>query len=77
MKYFVILLVIVFVYWFFKVHKSRLQPPDERPRAAGGSSEDMVRCAQCGVHLPRSESLMSGRVFYCTPEHRRLHQKKD
>jgi uncharacterized protein len=35
----------------------------------------MVRCAQCGVHLPRSESVMTGSLFYCTPEHRRLHQK--
>jgi uncharacterized protein len=77
LKYFVVLLVVVFVYWFFKVHKSRLKAPDERPRAAGGSGEDMVRCAQCGVHLPRSESLMSGQVFYCTPEHRLQHQKKD
>lgn len=37
----------------------------------------MVRCAQCGVHLPRSESLMNGDLFYCTPEHRRLHQKTE
>ena len=34
----------------------------------------MVRCAQCGVHLPRSESLVSGQVFYCSAEHRRLHR---
>jgi uncharacterized protein len=31
----------------------------------------MVRCAVCGVHLPRSESFTSRGQFYCTDEHRR------
>lgn len=34
--------------------------------------EDMVRCAQCGVHLPRSESLMRGGRLFCSEEHARL-----
>lgn len=34
------------------------------------TAEDMVRCAQCGVHLPRSESIKAGEVFYCSLEHR-------
>jgi hypothetical protein len=28
------------------------------------------------VHLPRSESIMSGRAFYCSADHRRLHETK-
>ena len=36
------------------------------------AAEDMVRCAQCGVHLPRSESRSSGDNFYCCEEHRRM-----
>lgn len=36
--------------------------------------EDMVRCAQCGVHLPKSESILSRGSFYCSDEHRRQHQ---
>jgi uncharacterized protein len=77
MKYLVVIIVVLFVYWFFKAHTRRARASDEKPRAAAGSAEDMVRCAQCGVHLPRSESLMAGRVFYCTPEHRRQHQQRD
>ncbi|HTT39474.1 MAG TPA: PP0621 family protein [Burkholderiales bacterium] len=34
--------------------------------------EDMVRCARCGVHLPRSESFTSRGQFFCSDEHRRL-----
>ncbi|HCI12657.1 MAG: hypothetical protein A2063_08500 [Gallionellales bacterium GWA2_60_142] len=33
-------------------------------------TEDMVRCAHCGVHLPRSESIKAGDKFYCSAEHR-------
>ncbi|HZN24827.1 MAG TPA: PP0621 family protein [Burkholderiales bacterium] len=77
MKYFILVLVIVLVYWFFKAHKRKVRGPSRRSSGGTGASEDMVRCAQCGVHLPRSESLMAGKMFFCTPEHRRLHQKSD
>lgn len=33
--------------------------------------EDMVRCAKCGVNLPRSEAILSQERFYCCDEHRR------
>jgi hypothetical protein len=46
---------------------TRSLPPKEPKREV----EDMVRCARCGVHLPRSESVMSGGEFYCGEEHRR------
>lgn len=36
--------------------------------------EDMVRCAQCGVHLPKSESILSRGESFCSDEHRRQHQ---
>jgi len=32
--------------------------------------EDMVRCAQCGVHLPRSEGIEADGQFFCSAEHR-------
>lgn len=37
-------------------------------------AEDMVRCAHCGVHLPRSESIQTGGRFYCCMEHRNAAQ---
>jgi uncharacterized protein len=37
--------------------------------------EDMVKCAQCGVNLPRSEAIYSGGVFFCTPAHQKLGKK--
>ena len=32
--------------------------------------EDMVRCAHCGVHLPKGESIQSDGQFFCSAEHR-------
>lgn len=37
--------------------------------------EQMVQCAQCGIHFPKSEAIQArgkGKVFCCV-EHRELH----
>jgi uncharacterized protein len=71
-----ILLLIAFavVYAIVKAYKNKLDRP--RGGSAPAKDEDMVRCVQCGVHLPRSESVMSGNLFYCSADHRRLHQQR-
>ena len=58
--------VVVVVYWLLKSYRNSL-PGKE----ADGRAEDMVRCAYCGVHLPKSESIMAGNKYYCDEEHRR------
>ncbi len=35
-------------------------------------SEDMVCCDYCGLHLPRSESVIKDNKFFCSEEHDRL-----
>ncbi|OIQ83897.1 hypothetical protein GALL_342900 [mine drainage metagenome] len=51
---------------------------DRRRGASGGTvrgprpAEQMVLCAQCGVHLPEGESLRSGEHCYCCEAHRVL-----
>jgi uncharacterized protein len=74
LKYLLLLLALVVVYWLFKAHQ-RKRTRSGTSEGGSRAAEDMVRCAHCGVHLPRSESLPSGAAFYCTPEHRRLHQQ--
>jgi uncharacterized protein len=43
---------------------------DARQRAAAAG--ELVRCAHCGVHLPRSEAREAGGLAYCSDEHARL-----
>ena len=43
------------------------QPPQYDP---------MVRCAHCGVHLPRDRAVRSkDGHYYCSPEHRDANQR--
>lgn len=66
-----LLLAAAVVYALLKPRRGR---PPTAPRAAGADGtrppEDMVRCVQCGVHLPRSEAIMAGGRFYCSDAHR-------
>ncbi len=62
------------IYLLFKNYQRKLGQPDNAARAERGA-EDMVKCAQCGVNLPRSEAIFSQGEFFCTPEHQRLGRK--
>ena len=60
------------IYRILKSYSRNVEQDQESPPAA---SEDMVRCVHCGVHLPRSEAVVSQDKFFCNNEHRQLHQK--
>ncbi len=47
------------------------QPPPGEGRG------ELVRCAHCGVHLPRSESFTAGGRQFCSEEHGRLGPRHD
>ncbi|NYT35799.1 PP0621 family protein [Allopusillimonas soli] len=42
------------------------------PLAKSDTSEAMVRCAHCGIHLPRSEAVLMNGQTWCSQEHARL-----
>jgi uncharacterized protein len=71
-KLLLILAALILVYAVVKAYQGRSRRREGPPSPRGPAAEDMVRCARCGVHLPRSESLMSGGEFFCSEEHRRL-----
>jgi uncharacterized protein len=68
-----LLLLVIGLYIAFRILKGYRKRVD-RAGTHAVKGEDMVRCAQCGVHLPQSESLTSGTAFYCCADHRRVHQ---
>ncbi|MDH4234725.1 MAG: PP0621 family protein [Gallionella sp.] len=45
------------------------------PRKDEPVVEKMVRCAHCGVHLPKGESVQADGEFFCSVEHRDAHRK--
>ena len=69
-----LLLVIGFVvYGMIRAYQRSLNKPPASEREQ--TVEDMVKCAHCGVNLPRSEAIYSGGDFFCTPEHKQLGKK--
>ena len=57
------------VYWLLRPNRR------EKPGRDGPAVEDMVRCAHCGVHIPRSEAILAGGNFFCSTEHRDAYRK--
>jgi uncharacterized protein len=67
-----VLLVLGFVIYAILKSYARSQTPDRRPPGPARGAEDMVKCAHCGVNLPRSEAFLSKGEFYCSREHQQL-----
>ena len=38
-------------------------------QSRGRTTEDMVQCAVCGLHLPKSDSLTQNGLHYCSAAH--------
>lgn len=73
-KYLLLIAGVIVVYWLVRSSlRRREQARQDKPK----STEDMVRCVQCGVHLPRGESLMLRGKFYCCEAHRRRDEAGD
>lgn len=76
MKYLVILIVVLAVFWALTRVRDRVPPPPQRKRPGAGADATpavMVRCEHCGLHLPRDEALPGPETgFYCSDAHRRL-----
>ncbi len=64
--------IIALVFWLLRSYRKNLEGGGKRQSA--GEIESMVRCAHCGMHLPRGESISAEGEFYCSVEHRRLHK---
>ncbi len=74
-KYLLLLVGVLVVYWMVRSslrRRSRVERQNELT-GAGADTEKMVRCAECGVHLPRGESLVVRGQFYCCASHQQRH----
>lgn len=67
------LLLVLVVWWLLRSANRR--PPAPGPKPAQPAHEEMVACAQCGVHLPRSEALPGRGGVFCGEAHRRVFEQ--
>jgi len=72
---FLIFVVLVFLIIRFTLNRiieirSKQQPLEDTPATdKSATSEPMVQCAQCGVHLPQSNAYYDGKDTFCSEGH--------
>jgi uncharacterized protein len=67
-KVLIIALAVALLLWLLFGRARRQDKPPRGTRPSG--AEDMVTCAHCGVHLPRSEALAARSLHFCSAAHR-------
>lgn len=64
------LLLLIIAIWLAVMivrHFWRAQRATRTPRSL--PEQDMVRCAQCGLHLPKQDALEAQGRYYCSKQH--------
>lgn len=64
-----IIAIVAVVYLLIRAYRK------QAPRQDVTATEDMVRCAHCGVHLPKGESVQADGRYFCSAEHHDAYRK--
>lgn len=72
MKLLIVLLAILFGVWLWRRGRKVSRAAARQKQL---QTEDMIACAHCGVHVPRSTSVTGHRGSYCCAAHQ--HQAED
>jgi len=70
-KAFLVLAAILLVVWLLRSRQGS-GASGSSSRTGGNKPQDMVRCHQCGMHIPANESIAGKQGSYCCTEHLRL-----
>lgn len=73
MKYILVLLVVWVGYHLWRKGRMADTGPSKSAQSSPAKPMAMVACAHCGTHLPSTDALQVGGVFYCSAEHRERH----
>ncbi len=69
-KALIVALAVALLLWLLFGRGRRSSGDEASRRSEQGQVESMVTCAQCGVHLPRTDALAARGLHYCSAEHR-------
>ncbi len=70
MRLILLIVLVVVAFWVIRraLHSFGKPTIPEKPPIQG----ELVSCARCGMHLPRSEAREAGGALFCSDEHARL-----
>ncbi len=74
-RLFLLVVLAVVAIWLVRralIHASRAKPGDAPQAGKPPLQGDLVKCANCGTHLPLAEARAVGDRLYCSDEHARL-----
>jgi len=71
MRLVVLIVLVVLAVWLIR-RAFRASTGKETLQKRAPLQQDLVSCARCGVHLPRSEAHLAAGELYCGEEHARL-----
>lgn len=69
----IVIVIFIVIFLLLKHYRKQIPKKDELNEDTPKHSENMVRCAHCGVHLPKGESIAIDHKHYCSEAHRRAH----
>ncbi|MDH3460671.1 MAG: PP0621 family protein [Burkholderiaceae bacterium] len=75
MKYLLLVVVVFAVLWLARSGGRVLSKRESVQRASRPPHEEVVACAQCGIHLPRSETLPGRGAVFCCEAHRSIFEQ--
>jgi uncharacterized protein len=71
MKYLLLLVLLAAFFFFLGVKRSRPREPESRSKPPSPAvPKAMLRCAECGMHLPADEALPGKGGVFCSTGHR-------
>ena len=70
MRFILLIVLVVVAFWVIRRALRSVNRPNipEKPPLQG----ELVSCARCGMHLPRTEAREAGGALFCSEEHARL-----
>lgn len=67
------ILIFAIVFLLVALWRTSRRPPSTGSKSdtpSPAQHEEMVRCRQCGLHLPKSDAVQGSAGVYCCNEHR-------
>ena len=74
MKFLLVFAVLLVAYFVWRSSRVGTKPPPTKPAPPTAAGEvraiEMVQCAVCGLHCPKTDSVAGKHGVYCTAHHR-------
>lgn len=76
MKLVVLFAILALLFFVLGARRSRPREPEQRAPAPPAGPQAMVRCAECGLHLPASDALPGKGGVFCSAAHRAVFEAR-